>query len=576
MECSICCETVDKLYNCGNHGCEATACVDCFLKWFSTNTMDEADHCLFCGKSIDYIIIKQMTANRQSEYEKMKKNQIYDFHKSNINTIGCVKELFDKYVETKLDDIKVFSVRDDEYGLRYSDFYRILKNCVIEEKYYDSHNELMKEYDDNTARLISNIQELLSEENPPKRQIIDLKKTFVSIAYPIIRGAKLLNDTTIRSETLLYPCPRNGCLGYVVGSTHRCNNCGHKICEKCRCPEIEHEMYDEEKDREFNKREKIECPECETIRDLLIYKPYIHIIKDDEMNEINASRKINNLPEFTVNKKYGKCLTSCNRETYETCKLITKDSKPCPKCKNYINRWTGCDQMFCVICHTCFDWQTLAIMNPLSVHNPELIAWRARRGDVTIDNFQNIRCDILNEDFDILLNIGKRTNNRIGNMVNYYAKCNEIKDYLENHNVRRFNDQQIEAFKKYKITCATYAVFDMDYSRYSSVIQTVSTRELKKLKETLFEIYDKTFCYYKIGEYYQTLAQGMTDIFIKLQDELKLLDTKKYNNGNVDKLIEEQIEWCDYMYNIIENGIDILKPNIDTVNISCLKRKRNN
>ncbi len=59
----------------------------------------------------------------------------------------------------------------------------------------------------------------------------------------------------------------------------------------------------------------------------------------------------------------------CNEELKETMKLIRKESKPCPKCGEFISKISGCDQMFCTSCGTAFSWNTGNIEKGV-IHNP--------------------------------------------------------------------------------------------------------------------------------------------------------------------------------------------------------------
>jgi hypothetical protein len=58
----------------------------------------------------------------------------------------------------------------------------------------------------------------------------------------------------------------------------------------------------------------------------------------------------------------------CNIDDKATAQLLNKDTRPCPKCSNGIFKITGCDQMWCTMCHTAFDWKTGRLEN--QVHNP--------------------------------------------------------------------------------------------------------------------------------------------------------------------------------------------------------------
>lgn len=65
---------------------------------------------------------------------------------------------------------------------------------------------------------------------------------------------------------------------------------------------------------------------------------------------------------------------TCNPDDVETAKLLSKDTKPCPKCASGIYKIEGCDQMWCTICHTAFSWRTGNIET--AIHNPHFYEWQ--------------------------------------------------------------------------------------------------------------------------------------------------------------------------------------------------------
>jgi len=71
----------------------------------------------------------------------------------------------------------------------------------------------------------------------------------------------------------------------------------------------------------------------------------------------------------------------CVPENVESAKLISKDSRPCPKCAAFIYKIDGCDQMWCSLCKTAFSWKTRQIEKG-RIHNPHYYDWlRTRLGD---------------------------------------------------------------------------------------------------------------------------------------------------------------------------------------------------
>ena len=72
------------------------------------------------------------------------------------------------------------------------------------------------------------------------------------------------------------------------------------------------------------------------------------------------------------------CDHKCDQNSVETAKLLSKDSKPCPKCQSMIFKIEGCDHMWCTQCHTSFSWKTGALQSNTS--NPHFFEWQRKNG----------------------------------------------------------------------------------------------------------------------------------------------------------------------------------------------------
>tara|TARA_B100001758_G_scaffold49828_1_gene40340 strand:+ start:743 stop:1366 length:624 start_codon:yes stop_codon:yes gene_type:complete len=59
-------------------------------------------------------------------------------------------------------------------------------------------------------------------------------------------------------------------------------------------------------------------------------------------------------------------------------KLLNKDSKSCPKCGTVIHKTDGCAQMWCINCHTAFNFNTGEI-DTGRVHNPHFIEFKKNK-----------------------------------------------------------------------------------------------------------------------------------------------------------------------------------------------------
>jgi len=72
----------------------------------------------------------------------------------------------------------------------------------------------------------------------------------------------------------------------------------------------------------------------------------------------------------------------CDEDAKATIAMIRRDTKPCPKCMIGIEKVSGCSQMWCVNCHTTFDWNTMKIETGY-IHNPEYLRWmRENNNDI--------------------------------------------------------------------------------------------------------------------------------------------------------------------------------------------------
>ena len=72
----------------------------------------------------------------------------------------------------------------------------------------------------------------------------------------------------------------------------------------------------------------------------------------------------------------------CKKEDIATAEMLSKDTKPCPSCAIPIFKISGCDQMWCVECHTPFSWNTGRLVSGV-IHNPHFYQYqRSQNGGV--------------------------------------------------------------------------------------------------------------------------------------------------------------------------------------------------
>jgi hypothetical protein len=84
----------------------------------------------------------------------------------------------------------------------------------------------------------------------------------------------------------------------------------------------------------------------------------------------------------------------CNADDIATAEALAAECKPCPKCAAAISKISGCDQMWCTICHTTFSWNTGKIETSV-IHNPHYFQWAAANGHaLPRADLPGVACDI--------------------------------------------------------------------------------------------------------------------------------------------------------------------------------------
>ncbi len=149
-----------------------------------------------------------------------------------------------------------------------------------------------------------------------------------------IRHGRRLNNNNETTETnrinFIRRCPVDNCKGYL-STRWKCELCSVNVCKDC------HKI-------------KLEAGEGE-----------------EEPNHV------------------------CNADDVETARMISNNTKACPSCTVPIFKIDGCDQMWCVSCHTAFSWTTGRIQN--TVHNPHYFEWLRRNNNGNIArNPLDIQC----------------------------------------------------------------------------------------------------------------------------------------------------------------------------------------
>jgi len=215
----------------------------------------------------------------------------------------------------------------------------------------------------------------------------------------------------------------------------------------------------------------------------------------------------------------------CNQEMKATMDLIKSDSKPCPKCRMMIVRISGCPQMWCVQCHTAFNWNT-GIINNGHIHNPEYFRYLRETGKEIPrepnDLFVN-RCMRLPTINEIRRTMGYgELHGRQHEWTGWYDYVNHIRGYVLPHEIRNFRD--------------------MDYSEYriAYLNEEITENEWKKCLKMKMKKDELQMERYLILDMF---CNVITDLFINLMEtqDIRLLHDNslkifEYTNTQMEKL----------------------------------------
>lgn len=122
---------------------------------------------------------------------------------------------------------------------------------------------------------------------------------------------------------------------------------------------------------------------------------------------------------------------TCNKDLVATISFLEEDTKPCPKCSTPIHKIDGCDQMWCIMCHTAFSWRRGTIET--RIHNPHYYEWLRNGGGELPRNDGDYEC-------------GRNLENR--HLIESLSKIGtiELKNIKEIHNLKNIPNTNLIFF----------------------------------------------------------------------------------------------------------------------------------
>jgi len=191
----------------------------------------------------------------------------------------------------------------------------------------------------------------------------------------------------------------------------------------------------------------------------------------------------------------------CNKDILESIKLLEKDSKPCPKCSSMIYKINGCDQIFCVECHTAWNWKTGNLITN-NIHNPHYTEYMTQLNKgITPRNPLDVLCgrEIDNHFVIMLIDLVKQSDTPYEGYI-----CEVARNimYMRYGDIPRFQDEYYDQY------CRQLRI---NYMRNK-----INKDELKVLLQKKYKEYQKKK---ELFDIIITFINSITDIFYILVDE---------------------------------------------------------
>ena len=165
---------------------------------------------------------------------------------------------------------------------------------------------------------------------------------------------------------------------------------------------------------------------------------------------------------------------TCNPDTIATITELKKNTKSCPTCYIPIYKTEGCDQMWCIQCHTAFSWKTGNIEKGI-IHNPHYFDYIKDKGIIP-RNPLDVQCGGLPDYHQVYNYIIDQsfTYDEIIYLRKKYEKISHIREFML-PNELPFPNQQI-----------TYTDLLLDYILHKisdkQCKSTIYVREQKRLR----------------------------------------------------------------------------------------------
>lgn len=220
----------------------------------------------------------------------------------------------------------------------------------------------------------------------------------------------------------------------------------------------------------------------------------------------------------------------CKKDDVDTVKMLRDNTRPCPKCHMGIYKTEGCDQMWCVQCHTCFSWRSGNILNGV-IHNPHFYEYQRRIGGGQAPRVPgDVPCGGMPTYHEILRR--QRRINKTAHddwMVDLHRYMNELVDVEMPSIYRKFNSRE-KSHRKYGVQYLRNQISRIKWVEmlYRVVKQEEKYRRYYQVLETLNVNVSEYLRQYVRGEEADVIHHYCDELFKYANEECEKM-RKQYN-----------------------------------------------
>ena len=224
----------------------------------------------------------------------------------------------------------------------------------------------------------------------------------------------------------------------------------------------------------------------------------------------------------------------CEPEKVATATLLAREAKGCPKCGVQICKIEGCDQMWCTVCNTGFNWRTGKIAEG-PVHNPHYFEWLRSQGrDPTLTPEVPMNCDNT-MDRRVVQALGNPTANyyyagyrtraqREDTHENYLTEAWRLMREAQDHYIHEMNPEE-----EFRILRVKYMVGEITEEAWKTVLQ-------RHEKDANF----------------QQAKRNVREVFVNAcRDLIRQVLEDNHDKVAIRRQVAELIEYCNGCYTVI-------------------------